>query len=329
MIEQKFKIVGEKKAPAPRYNGPIKCLYETVEGLGGVASKREIIKYAPASAPDGKDFTMKQLVDGLGNAVNRGYLTRNADVYQIAKLDHWTARQRALKDRENELKQQRDLDQQPPKPSDEELANTLKTFSGAQWVPPAKSVEPQNITVEVKQDNAVLILVGVVSDLWLCCDCCSAGMNFILSTSQAQELFKTMGWPWEPGYFAAEVTPKGKVSSGKQRRGWHWLLDQWLQMDPGVAENKEALKTRLLILMWGAAKVTDRHGNETLIALRRTTQFWDWDMTPPGYRKKKLSKALYTELVEYTYDMAAKDDILLPEMLPEFADELEQPRRAA
>ena len=111
-------------------------------------------------------------------------------------------------------------------------------------------------------------------------------------------------------------------SSGKQRKGWHWLLGKWLKMDSRVAENREALKTRLLILMWGGIRVSDKYGNESLIAARRTTQYWDWEMTPPGYRRKKISKQDYTDLVQFTYDMAAFDKTYLPELKPEFASEV-------
>ena len=119
-----------------------------------------------------------------------------------------------------------------------------------------------------------------------------------------------------------DVQQDHEDSSGKQRRGWHWLLGKWLELDPGVAKNQEALKTRLLILNWGALKVTDRHGNETLIALRRTTKYWDWESTPPGYRRKKVSKQDYTDLVQFTYDIASLDGVYLPKLDPRFSSEV-------
>ena len=126
----------------------------------------------------------------------------------------------------------------------------------------------------------------------------------------------------------ADLQQDHEDSSRKQRKGWHWLLGKWLKMDGGVAENREALKTRLLILMWGAIRVSDKHGNESLIAIRRTTQYWDWEMTPPGYRRKKISKQDYTDLVQFTYDMAAMDRIHLPDLDPEYANEVYEIERS-
>lgn len=118
-----------------------------------------------------------------------------------------------------------------------------------------------------------------------------------------------------------ELAPLGEQTDD-QRKGWHWLLGQWLELDPDIAKNREALKTRLLIAMFGAIKVTDRHGNESYIAARRTTQYWDWDMVPPNYRRKKLSKQLYSDLVHFTYDLAAEDGTNLPEMKKEHKEEI-------
>ena len=109
--------------------------------------------------------------------------------------------------------------------------------------------------------------------------------------------------------------PAKEHQTDQQRAGWHWLLSEWLEIDPGVARNLEELKTFVLIAKFGAAKVTDEHGNEAFIPLRRTTQLWDWDRA--GYKRKLLSKALYVELIDFTYQMAAQDDVVLPELEPE------------
>ena len=108
--------------------------------------------------------------------------------------------------------------------------------------------------------------------------------------------------------------------SDKQRRGWHWLLGEWLKLDPGVAKNQDMLKTRVLIACFGGARVTDQHGNETTIPIIRTTQVFDFDRG--GYRRKQLSKGLYTDLVEFTYNIAAPT--VLPEMRAEYKAELEE-----
>lgn len=101
----------------------------------------------------------------------------------------------------------------------------------------------------------------------------------------------------------------------EQRAGFHWLLSQWLDLDPGAARSEEDLKSRVLIAKFGGAKVTDQHGNEALIPVRRTTQLWDWDK--PGYKRKLLSKALYIELIDFVYQTAAEDGVILPELEPD------------
>lgn len=145
-----------------------------------------------------------------------------------------------------------------------------------------------------------------------------------LPTSTSKEIAAMVGMEWKPEYYALELKPIGGVQTERQQKGWHWLLDQWLEIDPDIAANKEALKTRLLIAMFGAIKVTDKHGNESYIAARRTTQVWDWDIIPPNYRRKKLSKKLYTDLVEFTYRIAAEDGTQLPIMKREYRSELER-----
>jgi len=109
--------------------------------------------------------------------------------------------------------------------------------------------------------------------------------------------------------------PAKEHQTDEQRSGWHWLLGEWLKLDPGVAPTAEKLKTKLLIGRFGAATVTDQYGNVTFIPLRRTTQIWDWDMG--GYRRKLLSRALYVELIDFTYRMASEDGVILPELEPD------------
>lgn len=109
--------------------------------------------------------------------------------------------------------------------------------------------------------------------------------------------------------------PAREHQTDEQRAGFHWLLSQWLSLDPSVARNPDDLKTKILIAKFGAAKVTDRHGNEALIPLRRTTQIWDWDI--PGYKRKLLSRALYIELIDFVYGMAADEGVVLPDLEPD------------
>lgn len=102
------------------------------------------------------------------------------------------------------------------------------------------------------------------------------------------------------------------AQTDEQRKGWHFLLQRWAEIDPVTTGGMEKLKTKVLLLKFGAAKVEDRHGNEALIPLRRTTQIFDWDI--PGYRRKLLSKKLYTELIDFTYRLAADSGVLLPDL---------------
>lgn len=111
--------------------------------------------------------------------------------------------------------------------------------------------------------------------------------------------------------------PVREHQTDQQRESFHLLLSWWLDLDPGVAKNLEQLKTKVLMAKFGAARVEDTHGNVTFIPLRRTTQIWDWDR--PGYKRKLLSKALYIELIDFTYQMASEDGVVLPELDPEKA----------
>lgn len=111
--------------------------------------------------------------------------------------------------------------------------------------------------------------------------------------------------------------PVREHQTDQQRESFHLLLSWWLDLDPTIAKNLEDLKTKILISKFGAAKVTDEHGNETFIPVRRTTTIFDWDRG--GYRRKLLSKKLYIELIDHVYQMASEDGVVLPELDPEKA----------
>lgn len=100
----------------------------------------------------------------------------------------------------------------------------------------------------------------------------------------------------------------------QQRESFHLLLSWWLDMDPAIAKNLEDLKTKVLMSKFGAAKVTDEHGNEAFMPVRRTTQEFDWERG--GYKRKLLSKKLYIELIDHVYQMASQDGVVLPELDP-------------
>ena len=134
----------------------------------------------------------------------------------------------------------------------------------------------------------------------------------------------------------ADVRPGVKLTltkisndqSDQQRKGFHWLLHQWQVLAsptiPASSTNVpfERLKSNILTSMFGAARMIDEHGNEHYIPLRRTTQIWDWDLH--SYKNKKLSRELYTDLIEYVYRLAAQDGDQLPDMLPEHKQELDR-----
>ena len=146
--------------------------------------------------------------------------------------------------------------------------------------------------------------------------------ELILSPSETKRLFLHKGWPWDDSYYTARVQPLTQGSSDKQRKGFHWLLREWLKIEPNAAKNFETLKTEMLKIKFGVIRIRDDYGNVGFKPLRRTTQIWDEDAM--GYRRKKLSKKLYTELIEETYYTASQDDIDLPDMLPEYLQELDR-----
>jgi hypothetical protein len=132
-----------------------------------------------------------------------------------------------------------------------------------------------------------------------------------------EDLMEREGVPADSAFVNVDIWAEEPEKSDDQSAGWHLLLGEWIKLDAFVAKNVDELKTRMLIVKFGAAKVTDQHGNETFIPVRRTTQIWNWDKAQ--YTRKKLSKKLYSELITLTYDMAAGDSIDLPELKREAA----------
>ena len=127
----------------------------------------------------------------------------------------------------------------------------------------------------------------------------------------------------------ADVRPGVKLTltkisndqSDQQRKGFHWLLHQWQLLNPKLGK-LERLKSNMLTIMFGAARMVDDYGNEHLIPLVRTTQIWDWEIH--AYRKKKLSRGLYTDLIECVYRRAGEIGDVLPEMSLEHKAELDR-----
>ena len=136
--------------------------------------------------------------------------------------------------------------------------------------------------------------------------------NAEYDTTTVTDLLRRQGIDPDTWAVNVDVWADEIENSDDQREGWHLLLSEWFKLDPAIAKNVDQLKTKVLMLKFGAAKVTDQHGNETFIPLRRSTQVFDFDKG--GYRRKKLSKKLYSELIEFTYELAAQDGTVLPEL---------------
>ena len=96
----------------------------------------------------------------------------------------------------------------------------------------------------------------------------------------------------------------------EQQNTFHWLLSQWLKMDPRLTCDLEQLKTQVLTAMW-PTRVTLPGGQEKVIPLRRTTQSWSFD--EKRYVPDPLSVELESELIDFTMNMASEDGIVLPQ----------------
>jgi len=124
-----------------------------------------------------------------------------------------------------------------------------------------------------------------------------------------------------------QIEPIEPESSDEQRDGFHVLLDKWMKMDRGISFTKEMLKTRIYIVHFGAAKLTGWSGQEELIPVRTTTRIWDYDKK--RYQRKLLSVEQYSELIEFTYRVAAQDGTVLPALDPDYLKNRSKKEKAA
>lgn len=97
----------------------------------------------------------------------------------------------------------------------------------------------------------------------------------------------------------------------QEEAGFHWLLSEWLRLDPELSYSLEDLKESVCTAMWGAVRLVGPGGQEKLIASRRTTRKWDHD--EKAYVAAKLSREEYAELIDFTHHMAAHDGVVLPD----------------
>lgn len=146
-------------------------------------------------------------------------------------------------------------------------------------------------------------------------------MSYDLSNLQSKALFQRMGWAWDEKILSGYFVPVKAKHSAKQRRAFHWLIGQWMELDARIGKDADRLKTEILKSHFGVLRVSHEDGNETFIPLKRTTQEWSWDKA--AYVRKELTREQYRELIDYVYRIAAEDGTVLPDLLPEYRRELE------
>lgn len=109
-----------------------------------------------------------------------------------------------------------------------------------------------------------------------------------------------------------EVNPIKPQYTREEENGFHWLLEQWMKLDPRITYSLSDLKEDVCKAMWGVVRVVGPFGQERLIAARRTTRVWDHDKRE--YVKARLTREMYAELIDFTYRIAAEDGTVLPIM---------------
>jgi hypothetical protein len=107
-----------------------------------------------------------------------------------------------------------------------------------------------------------------------------------------------------------QVDPIKPAYTREEESGLHWLLTEWLRMDPGITIGVERLKEIVCRGMWGSIRLVGPHGQDEYVAARRTTR--RWDVERKEYVRSKLSREEYAELIDFVYRMAAEDGIVLP-----------------
>ena len=123
--------------------------------------------------------------------------------------------------------------------------------------------------------------------------------------------------PLAESKLGVEFEPKEikRQYSRRQECGFHWLVGEWLKRDKRITADVEVLKSQLLKSCFGVAVTYLYGGQKELVPLLRTTKAWDHEANE--YVAQKMSRELYTQLIEYTYRKAAEDSIVLPELKAE------------
>jgi hypothetical protein len=88
------------KAPRPMKSGPSQLVYDTIVELGGQATTKEILEYAPIMP--GHNLSGPQIARGIYNARARGYLVSDVDqdVHSIAGIGYYNSVKQKEKARE-------------------------------------------------------------------------------------------------------------------------------------------------------------------------------------------------------------------------------------
>ena len=136
-------------------------------------------------------------------------------------------------------------------------------------------------------------------------------------TSRLAPQFRDALMPLAESKLGVEFEPKAIKAqyTRHQECGFHYLINQWMKRDKRITVDQETFKSQLLMACFGAAVTYGYDGQESLVPVRRTTQ--EWDHEENGYVRKKISRELYTQLIEFVYRMAAEDSIVLPELKAE------------
>lgn len=148
-------------------------------------------------------------------------------------------------------------------------------------------------------------------------------MNLQLDTVDARHLLNEMGslFPdFEPqierldiraGLYV-DIEPVDPISTDDQREGLHVLLTQWMRMDRRITADINDLRHWCCLKKFGAVVKTLPDGQEIKIPARTTTKRWDHNRR--RYVRSKLSRSLYSELIDSVFILAAERGSVLKDL---------------
>lgn len=130
-------------------------------------------------------------------------------------------------------------------------------------------------------------------------------------------------WPKlceHPRGVEVDATVPDQGHTGKQRRGYWWLLGHWLRLNPMRGVDKDALHNWVCCTHFGHIEREFPDGRIDWIPLRTTTRRWDEDAKK--HKRKQLPLDSYVQLIEFVYRTAAEGNVVLPDLTPEYKREL-------